>query len=477
MQPFAYPTQVNIASNVITDYHFGVACIGAYGNAAMHNIVTDNTINYQFEENEIGNDNYYGVYTEGCNYIAVHGNTFDWHDKAADPTAYASQVQGIRAQTTINSSIDNNTMVQTGTGILMQDDCSNTFISCNYFDNAAPGIFMDNVDLPTQGTANTPTYNTWVGPYNGTLNNKFKIDGTSFNGAQIIFWYDGAANSANPRWPRPSPTFLITPLPIAALSLFNCNGMPDLIVLDSTAQERLVDTTVATNSLVDSLQEYYREAYSYASMSDDSSLLTNALRLAFYQQKQLENIGRINEIIGMLRIGSTDSAILLNNSIIDNNVVEENLKQYFTILLPTLKPTPILLTSNDTAIMETIIYQNAYEGGDAVIRIRAYLRKIMVDHHFGFMRTLKTANQNIENNMIVYPSPLTGNQLLNIEVNNDKINTVEIFDVVGKRLKYVNWSTSNLKLQLDITDISPGIYHIKVETESKVKFNSTVIKL
>ena len=79
--------------------------------------------------------------------------------------------------------------------------------------------------------------------------------------------------------------------------------------------------------------------------------------------------------------------------------------------------------------------------------------------------------------MIVYPSPLTGNQLLNIEVNNDKINTVEIFDVVGKRLKYVNWSTSNLKLQLDITDISPGIYHIKVETESKVKFNSTVIKL
>lgn len=36
---------------------------------------------------------------------------------------------------------------------------------------------MDNVDLPTQGTANTPTYNTWVGPYNGTLNNKFKIAG------------------------------------------------------------------------------------------------------------------------------------------------------------------------------------------------------------------------------------------------------------------------------------------------------------
>ena len=126
--------------------------------------------------------------------------------KAADPTAYASQEQGIRAQLTINSSIDNNTMIQTGTGIHAQDDCSNTFLSCNYFDNAAPGMFLEMVsNLPlNQGSANTPTYNTWVGPYSFPL--KMKIDGLSPLQQQITFWYDGIASSTNPRWPRPSPS-------------------------------------------------------------------------------------------------------------------------------------------------------------------------------------------------------------------------------------------------------------------------------
>ena len=474
LQPFAYPTQVNIASNVITDYHFGVACIGAYGNAAMHNIVTENTINYLFEENEIGNDNYYGVYTEGCNYIALHGNTFDWLDKAADPTAYASQVQGIRAQTTINSSIDNNTMVQTGTGILMQDDCSNTFISCNYFDNAAPGIFMDNVDLPTQGTANTPTYNTWVGPYNGTLNNKFKIAGNSATGP-IIFWYDGAANSTNQRWPRPSPPNLINPLAITALSLFYCNGMPNIIVLDSTAQERLVDTTVASNSIVDSLREYYREAYSYASMSEDSSLLSNSLRLAFYQQKQLENIGRFNEIMDMLRVGSIDSALLLTNNIIDNNAVEENLKQYYQILLPTLKPTPILPNANDSVTMENIIYQNAYEGGEAVIKIRAYLRKIMVDHHAGFMRNSNTVMQKAKQNIYVFPSPLTGSQHLNVVSKETAIATISIYDVTGKIMFQTIIDGFKKETEINCSAFAPGVYHIKVISTDTYQYNTTFI--
>ena len=397
--------------------------------------------------------------------------------KAADPTAYASQEQGIRAQLTINSSIDNNTMIQTGTGIHAQDDCSNTFLSCNYFDNAAPGMFLEMVsNLPlNQGSANTPTYNTWVGPYSFPL--KMKIDGLSPLQQQITFWYDGIASSTNPRWPRPSPQPLITDEPITSASQFNCGLIPDIISTDSTAQESLIDSTITATIISDSLANYYREVYAFATMSEDSSYLTDALQLAFYQQKQLENIGRFNEIIAKLRIGEIDSALMINNIIVNENAIEENLKQYYQILLPTLLESAILPNAADTATMENIIYQNAYEGGDAVIRIRAYLRKIMVDHHIGLMRIINETKQNIINNVIVYPSPILGNQHLSIESNSEHIMSIEIYDAIGKKIKHVNVSNTDLKILLDISDISPGFYHIKIETESKAIFNSNFIKL
>ena len=83
----------------------------------------------------------------------------------------------------------------------------------------------------------------------------------------------------------------------------------------------------------------------------------------------------------------------------------------------------------------------------------------------------------IVNNVIVYPSPILGNQHLNIESNSEKIIAIEIFDAIGKKIKHVNVINANLKILLDIDDISPGFYHIKIETESKAKFNSNFIKL
>ncbi|MBL0054010.1 MAG: T9SS type A sorting domain-containing protein [Bacteroidetes bacterium] len=304
-----------------------------------------------------------------------------------------------------------------------------------------------------------------------------KIDGLSPGQGQVKFWYDGLANSLNSRYPLPSNQFLVFPAAITSVSQFNCGLIPDIIATDSTAQENLIDSATTSAQFNDSLERYYREVYAFATLSEDSSYLSDALRLAFYQQKQLQNIGRFAEIIDMLRVGLIDTALTINNNIVDENTVEVNLKLYYQILLPTLLESPLLPNATDTASMENIIYQNAYEGGDAVIRIRAYLRKIMVDHHIGLMRIINETKQNIINNVIVYPSPLLENQHLSIESNSEHIMSIEIYDAIGKKIKHVNVSNTDLKILLDISDISPGFYHIKIETESKAIFNSNFIKL
>lgn len=388
----------------------------------------------------------------------------------------STQLQGIRAQTSINSSIDNNTMVQTGTGILMQDDCSNTFLSCNYFDNAAPGVFMDNAaNMPDQGNASTPTYNTWVGPYNAQ-NGKWKIDGNSTTGP-IKFWYEGPAIPSNTRWPRPSPPQWINPAAITSISQFNCGIIPDIIITDSTAQESLIDSTINSTLNNDSLQEYYREAYSFATMSEDSSYLLSALRLLFYQQKQLENIGLFYLIMDKLKAGEIDSALLINYSIIDGNIIEANLKIANQIMLPTLQENAASLNLNDTIALENIGVQNSFEGGPGVIKARAFLRDIVIDHHIGFMRKSQTNLFQSNDYISVFPSPLLDSQFLSIKNDNNTINKITIYDATGKLVLPLSMINNGTNINLDCSNLASGIYRIKINKKDFSLYNSTFIKL
>lgn len=82
---------------------------------------------------------------------------------------------------------------------------------------------------------------------------------------------------------------------------------------------------------------------------------------------------------------------------------------------------------------------------------------------------LSVENPNSDNNIIFYPNPTTGT--FNIITGNETIDTITIFSLTGEKVKEVQGvSTTN------ISDLSSGIYFLKIKTTSAKTFFKKVVK-
>ena len=73
-------------------------------------------------------------------------------------------------------------------------------------------------------------------------------------------------------------------------------------------------------------------------------------------------------------------------------------------------------------------------------------------------------DENVENTITIYPNPTTGE--LRIENGELKIENVEIFDVLGKKQNSRKAEQQNIVI--DISDLSNGVYFLKISTEQGI---------
>ena len=74
-------------------------------------------------------------------------------------------------------------------------------------------------------------------------------------------------------------------------------------------------------------------------------------------------------------------------------------------------------------------------------------------------------DENEQGNITIYPNPTTGELI--IDNGELTINSVEVFDVFGRKLKGKGGKEQGGgKIQLDISDLSAGIYFVKIRTET-----------
>ncbi len=71
-------------------------------------------------------------------------------------------------------------------------------------------------------------------------------------------------------------------------------------------------------------------------------------------------------------------------------------------------------------------------------------------------------------NFIVYPNPTNGLVQISLKNNSDTIQTVTIFDVLGKVVKKVEAVNSN-QTNINVSELSSGIYMVEVTTENNLK--------
>lgn len=93
-------------------------------------------------------------------------------------------------------------------------------------------------------------------------------------------------------------------------------------------------------------------------------------------------------------------------------------------------------------------------------------------HNYGTLdMVLSNEEVNFNNQgkgFIIYPNPTSG--VLNIDIPNNHIEKVILYDIHGKYLK--NFNENNV----DLSDFNSGIYFIKIFTSSNSVINSKVIK-
>lgn len=79
--------------------------------------------------------------------------------------------------------------------------------------------------------------------------------------------------------------------------------------------------------------------------------------------------------------------------------------------------------------------------------------------------------QNDINGLTIYPNPVSGN-ILNITSNSNSVKAVAIFDVLGKQV--INTTTVNNTV--DVTNLTAGIYMVKITEEGKTATRKLVVK-
>ena len=90
-----------------------------------------------------------------------------------------------------------------------------------------------------------------------------------------------------------------------------------------------------------------------------------------------------------------------------------------------------------------------------------------------FVQSLKTTDFD-SSNFVLYPNPTNSNINVSLLNSSEAINTIEIHDLLGKKIKEVLNSSSN-DVNIDVSDLSKGIYLVQITTQSDLKITKKLI--
>jgi uncharacterized repeat protein (TIGR01451 family) len=90
-----------------------------------------------------------------------------------------------------------------------------------------------------------------------------------------------------------------------------------------------------------------------------------------------------------------------------------------------------------------------------------------------FVQSLKTTDFD-SSNFVLYPNPTNSNINVSLLNSSEAINSIEIHNLLGKKIKEVLNSSSN-DVNIDVSDLSKGIYLVQITTQSDLKITKKLI--
>jgi hypothetical protein len=459
-----YQVPVHIDYNQIYDYPYSIYVMNLNGDKTQLATINNNTINYTFNETQLGWNVFYGVVAQSCDALRVNRNEVNWTAGPADPAPYNQQMIGYYFAECKNSTIFKNNAVKCGTGMDLYAQCTNTFLVCNHLENVYPGILMEHLELPHQGISCKSNENYWSGAYlaNGQNDSYKKIKGTV---QQPINWYyNSAATNPNPYFPPG----ILFPISTSCTSWPPVCGVADNTVAQYDAMDNYINRVVNDSlQFYDNAAENFYKAtnYAYTEMKANDSLVNTTDREQFMTATAETNIGLFDAVNDSMATVNLSGAAVINTTIIDTNLIENNSKQVNTIKMNLLQNDTLVIAAADTVTLENISYQNAETGGKAVYEARALLHKKIIDHALNSSFRMAAATISpTANELLIYPNPTQKFATVFVTNTSSYIKEISLFDLTGRKLKHLFIKTNTNQYKLDLADIAAGTYRISVTT-------------
>ena len=451
-----------IEGNDIHNHLAGIFAINLYGKQYEQKII-NNLIDLDFTEDEVNANNFEfrGISLQNCEFTNVIDNNISWN---TTNNTFLSNVQGIRFESCRGSLFSLNEITNMRKGFYGAGTCEETRLLCNTINESYPsGMFFDAIDLTEQGYYCGGSGNVWNGnDYDASLNN-FKI-GQGIPGVPIKWFYLGSSLSSNPLSPYPYDGNVIFPI----IGLNSCQQTEPCGISTISGKYYTGDSLLRSDYLnkiiVDSINypinlfenNYYDQVYAFSSFIEDNAFIVDVFYEQYFDAIKGGNIDKLFEVFKLIKDNEIALALIKNNSVLFQNIIEENLKKVNLVFLNKM------LSNNyedwgmtDNLTLTNVAYQPGILGGRGVYLARS-LKKLRVEDGAYSMRQSSQDHSLLLRSEIkkIYPNP--ANDDLHIEFNSISNGRLILKDAIEREL--MNRYVSNQQMQLNLEQFSSGAY-------------------
>ncbi|MFZ9942234.1 MAG: T9SS type A sorting domain-containing protein [Bacteroidia bacterium] len=484
--PTSTGSKISIFSNVITDARYGIHAlnvnrlrVGGFDESGV--VSLPNNIYYNLGSGTL-TDFHHGIWLQRCSDADVLNNVVSNDDPSPD-----ANLRGIVAEHTLNANIGCNVLTNLGRAMRFEGDCTGmpgTELKNNEMNEYEEAIELLSAKLPTQGEPNSGNPNLGI-PWDNNWNhsdpaNHLKVSGTPLVPGLITWYHQGADIATNSLSPRPFLTFLIDPKPNQTQVGIPCENSHLLGGFNRDERYGAVVGDSATYIDYESEMSYAGKTIVFETLKQNDSLLTLGLTSdasfqLFYDNMSETNIGILSEVATALDSNLVDTALVINETVIDTNNIEYSRKKVNEVLIEKIFK-EIAPTAGDTLSLEYIFYQHWITAGISVYDVAAMLDREYHSPEISLRVMKPDAINHIKANEIikVYPKPATDK--LFISELQTTYNEIEIYDCYDRLVFKQNFRLQ--MVEIDLLNFKNGIYFLKIigDSEKIFKTNFTVIK-
>ncbi len=177
--------------------------------------------------------------------------------------------------------------------------------------------------------------------------------------------------------------------------------------------------------------------------------------------------------------GQTNSII---QSITTSETIEENLKSINESYYTSFAQGNRNFSATQVTLWQQIAEQCPVSGGEAVFKARGLYALVNPNIKYNDLLTClqqgilykKSQSKPLSNSFNLFPNP-TGNSFTFYFLNEDPNSVLKIFDEFGRIIKIVNVGLHRLSIEVDVSKLNPGIYHVEFIQDDSITFKNKLV--